>query len=262
MDTLPKTFELLFARDTITFRGCLALLPATRQSDLPVHQYLTKREVQLMNTYVSANRQFTYVAGRLCAKAALRQYVGQSYGYQDFFIDKGVFDHPLVVHNTSTSNLQVSISHCEGIIGAMAYSEHHPVGLDIEYLNPHISQFKEEIITRAERQLIDALSGNPTLYYTSLWAAKEALSKILRTGLMMPFSLLEVNKLSIKPWGVEFSFENFPQYKSLVFNMENCLFAIVLPRKTTLVGEAKLAALLRDYYLKTPACQLVSDVSA
>ena len=261
MHTLPSTFELLFARDTVTFRGCLALFPAATHPHAPTQSYrpyLTRQEAHILSTYVSAGRQFTYMAGRLCAKAALQQYVGPPYRYQDFFIDKGIFDYPLVVHQTPVSNLQVGISHCERVIGALAYSDHHPVGLDIECLNPHIRQFKEEIITAAERRLMDALPGDTTRYYTSLWAAKEALSKILRTGLMTPFRLLEVGRLTVKPWGIEYLFENFPQYKSIVFLTETCLYALALPRKTTLVGEAQLAASLRAYCLESGVGQRIN----
>lgn len=68
-----------------------------------------------------------------------------------------------------------------------------------------------------------------------LWTAKEALSKILRCGLMVPFQLLEVENMEHQAYFTEVFFRNFYQYKAVSFKIQdNIIGSIACPRKTSL----------------------------
>ncbi len=57
------------------------------------------------------------------------------------------------------------------------------------------------------------MPGEEGLQLLLLWSLKEALSKALRTGLTVPFALLETtHHLSPVPGGVTAQFANFAQY--------------------------------------------------
>ena len=67
-----------------------------------------------------------------------------------------------------------------------------------------------------------------------LWTAKEALSKILKTGMMVPFELYETTTIAATPYGLSFEFKNFAQYKAeIFFEMPYC-FAMAYPKKSRL----------------------------
>jgi phosphopantetheinyl transferase len=236
---LPTVFALSFERASTRFDGRLALwpVPIPEVSLATYYHYLSEAEQALMDSFGSYQRKVNYLAGRVCAKEALSSYTGYAYAYPQFVIDKGIFEYPVVRHPAFSSSLQVSISHCSDLSGAVAFSENHPVGIDIECLNPAISDFKEEIITDEERAHIARQPGDPTVLYTALWTAKEALSKILRTGLMTPFRLLSVDKIIAHPYGVELHYEHFHQYKCLCLLVGKRVVALAMPRKTTLVAD-------------------------
>src|SRR3982074_420664 len=73
------------------------------------------------------------------------------------------------------------------------------------------------------------------VWYTVIWTAKEALSKVLKCGMMCPFSLLETVALGQDASGYVGYFRNFGQYKFHAWVLQNHVITIVLPKWTTMV---------------------------
>nr|WP_275901639.1 4'-phosphopantetheinyl transferase superfamily protein [Paenibacillus sp. SYP-B3998] len=148
-------------------------------------------------------------------------------------IDQGIFYQPIVIYPAS-SNTQVSITHGGGLAAALAFSERFPLAIDIEKIlikkEFFMSQFTDPEIT-----LIQSLSFANDTAFTVLWTVKEALSKTLKTGLMAPLSIYEVNHMEVKDGVLYSSFANFMQYSaaSLIFDTYVC--SIVYPKRMPLV---------------------------
>ncbi len=132
------------------------------------------------------------------------------------------------------SNLQVSISHTNELGAAIAFPEVVPMGIDTELICDTNEEALEVQMTPKELNLPNVFpNANPQL--TLLWTVKEALSKVLRCGLLIPFELLEVKSISKLDNFFECQFVNFSQYKAHSFFMaNNIICSLVYPSEATL----------------------------
>ena len=69
---------------------------------------------------------------------------------------------------------------------------------------------------------------------TLFWTAKEALSKVLKTGLLTPFTIYEIAQLEIKSGYIISCFKNFNQYYNISFQLDHYMCSITCPKKTNL----------------------------
>ena len=72
-------------------------------------------------------------------------------------------------------------------------------------------------MTDAEKELIRKYPDSYEFMLTLLWTAKEALSKILKTGLMTSFKILEIDKIEHKDGYWLSYYKSFGQYKVISF---------------------------------------------
>jgi 4'-phosphopantetheinyl transferase len=80
---------------------------------------------------------------------------------------------------------------------------------------------------------------------TALWTSKEALSKILCTGLTSPiqiYSLAEFNLIRLGTW--EGLFQNFGQYRAMASIGSSYALSIVLPRNSAVGGTCDIGEIL------------------
>jgi phosphopantetheinyl transferase len=80
---------------------------------------------------------------------------------------------------------------------------------------------------------------------TALWTSKEALSKILCTGLTSPiqiYSLVEFNLIRLGTW--EGLFQNFGQYKAMTSIYSSYALSIVLPRSSVMGGACDIGEII------------------
>ncbi len=163
--------------------------------------------------FKSQKRQQEYVRGRYAAKRALGG---------DFAVLSGVFQQPYVVG----TNLGVSISHSGKWAAALAFPESHPMAIDIERIDPKRHKAIESQMTDRELAMIAEVENGHFVF----WTAKEALSKVLRCGLMTSFKILEIDTAGSN----EATFKHFPQYKAHSFFKEDLVCTIVLPKNVPL----------------------------
>ena len=138
-----------------------------------------------------------------------------------------------------------SITHSGSLALALAYPTGHPCGIDVEVINPSryptiLSQLSEQ-----EKKWLRTSLTREHEMATAIWAAKEALSKVLTTGLMSPmqvYNLAEFKKLGSRVW--EGLFENFAQYKVKVWVGSSHAFSVAFPKRSVLDFNDDLGAVL------------------
>lgn len=230
---------------------------------------LSESELHYFSFFKSERRKQSYLMGRLCAKQACLNLVSieKDCLFSSIEIKKGVFNFPVVVHPL-LPNIQVSISHVNGSACAIAFSERHPMSIDVELLDDKRCRTMEKKLEDGEldcrESFFSADHHRVSRYiktraefnsYFNLvnWTAKESLSKVLRTGLMCPTHLYEVTscKVLLKEDFIEIYdafdleergfvfvslFKHFSQYKVISFLDIKLgqVISICLPRQSKL----------------------------
>jgi len=208
---------------------------AIRCGDLPALagdlSFLSVHEREYYDRLQVGKRKLSFLLGRMAAKTAISELLGR----QDLLsieIGFGVFQFP-VVKTDVPQNLQVSISHCNEVAVALAFPEEHPMGIDIESIDQNKTKVIKGLVVAGEAQVIMDTGLLDAAGYTALWTIKEALSKIIRTGLTIESALLEV-KTAVRMGDVYIStFRHFLQYKAISFPCDGYMCSIVLPKGTS-----------------------------
>ena len=94
----------------------------------------------------------SYLIGRFAAKLAL----GALFNEKDlsrFNIRNGIFNRPVVSYREA-ENVQVSISHSNKLGAALAFSELHPMAIDIEKISTDVSEVIQTQLTAREKENI------------------------------------------------------------------------------------------------------------
>lgn len=171
-----------------------------------------------------------YVLGRIAAKRAASTMMSRS-DLTKITISQGVFGQP-VLHTGSPDKLAVSISHCQCMGAAIVFPEGSPMGIDVEAINPSRNETMASLMTAAEMESGATVISNKAFLLTLLWSSKEALSKVLRTGLTIPFELLEIETIQSYSGFYVSTFTNFPQYSAKTYLTGGYVWSIVAPRKS------------------------------
>jgi 4'-phosphopantetheinyl transferase len=195
---------------------------------------LGESETAYFSTLRFARRQRSYLLGRYAAKTALSAALSEP-DLRAIEIERGVFEQPIVRYDRN-SGWGVTISHTEELAAALAYPAGHPMGIDLEQIDPR--QHKTILSQLSEREIgwLNLHSAERFEFASALWAAKESLSKVLRTGLMANIRVYDLAEFSVtdsREW--EGLFENFAQYKARVWIGSKHVLSIAVPKRSTLV---------------------------
>ncbi|MDX6191617.1 4'-phosphopantetheinyl transferase superfamily protein [Flavobacterium sp. Fl-318] len=188
-------------------------------------------EITYLNALKFNRRKSSYLLGRISAKSALGKIIPTKTVMSSFKVGFGVFQFP-VIEQLSCSGFQVSITHCDAIGISIAYPEAHPIGVDIEKINPEKVDSMINMFTQQEITLTNSYLNDKASAYTLLWTVKESLSKILKTGMMIDFNYLELDSLDYKNGLYSASFKNFRQYKSFSIVLDSYIVSITCPKRT------------------------------
>ena len=200
---------------------------------------LGESETAYFSTLRFARRQRSYLLGRYAAKTALSAALSEP-DLRAIEIERGVFEQPIVRYDRN-SGWGVTISHTEELAAALAYPAGHPMGIDLEQIDRR--QHETILSQLSEREIgwLSLHSAERFEFASALWAAKESLSKVLRTGLMANirvYDLAEFNVIDSREW--EGFFENFAQYKTRIWIGSKHVLAIAVPKRSTLILEEQL----------------------
>ena len=192
-----------------------------------VKSILHEEEYNYWQSAMSEKRKQEYLLGRLSAKIALEKIESTVLRYSEVNISSGVFRFPVI--KTPKLNEKLSISHTDNHAVALIFPEEQPMGIDIERAKIRSSPFIDRHLTDKEIEIQSDLEVNSLMY----WTAKESLSKVLKTGLMIDFNLLEVDNVKVNGSYTQFTYTFFKQYKSIVWEKNNCFIGLTLPKSTT-----------------------------
>lgn len=200
-----------------------------------VAEFLAPPEAVYFSGLRFLRRQQSFLLGRYAAKLALQQAL-QEPDPKAIEIGRGVFEQPLVSH-LSAKTPSVTISHCEETAVALAFPTGHPMGIDIEQIDPARMTTIRSQLSGVERGW--ACSADEISLSTLIWTAKEALSKALTCGLMSPVEILNLSELYPLGGGMWGGlFQNFAQYKFLGWIASTSVMSVVLPKKSEAVGQS------------------------
>jgi 4'-phosphopantetheinyl transferase len=190
-------------------------------------------------------RKMSFLLGRYAAKQAistlLHMYEPQ---YAKIEIIPGIFQQPIVKFQTPEP-VGISISHTNEYACAIAFPIIHPMAIDVERVDIlNLEAIKSQILPQ-ELHAEALCQLSELTKCTIIWTAKEALSKVLKCGMMSPFSIFETVNLSEQGSWYVGHFPNFGQYKFHAWVLEDHVISIALPKRTTI--ELDLSSLLRNW---------------
>lgn len=221
--------ELCLIRSGVILKATLCCCFFSSEKDYEdIVQCLHNKERDYYYTLQFEKRIKSYLMGRFVAKQAVAALTGDDLA--NICIQSGIFTQPIVL--SSKENIQVSITHSNNIGGAIAFLESHPMGIDIEKIDPDNNNTLERQITKAEKELISSCLLSYDIALCLLWTSKEAISKVLKTGLMTPFEIFEINRIEIQDKFIISYYKNFAQYKVISFVLGKYLFSIAHPLRT------------------------------
>jgi phosphopantetheinyl transferase len=222
-------FELCLVRDLHIYKGYVGFTQLTPEILLSAKEhFLQPGEITIYENLKSDRRRRSFLQGRFIAKQVVTAYVEEE-KLTSIGIKPGVFNQPLVSYESSATPL-ISIAHSDSYAICLAFSDEHPMGIDLERIDSMAKVNIGSQMTRAEKTLNPGEDENT--FYTRLWSIKESLSKVLKTGLLIPLEILEVASLQVCAGYTVSNFTNFPQYKALSFCWDNHTCSITLPRET------------------------------
>ncbi|GAA3512795.1 hypothetical protein GCM10022393_28240 [Aquimarina addita] len=176
-------------------------------------------------------RKESYLIGRIAAKKAVLEILLTDECIKSFSVEFGIFKFPVVKY-LRNQNIQVSISHRNNFGIALAFPEEHPMGLDIEKIDENRINSIENMMRNKEFSLINSCSLSKKVGVTILWTLKESLSKLLKTGLMLDFKILEIESICNAGDMYLSTFRYFYQYKAYSKKIDDYIISIVLPKNT------------------------------
>lgn len=193
-------------------------------------RHLNFQERQYFNTLNFPKKIKTYLLGRFAAKKAVTSLTGQI-NLSEIMIQSGIFNQPIVVCNKQ--NIQVSITHCDSCALALAFPEAYPMAVDLEKIDSGNIEVLEKHMSTLEKKQIRVLPFSRAAKTTLIWTAKEALSKVLKTGLTTPLEVFELEKIEyLENNCIAGCYKLFPQYKVMSFIVNGYSCSIVYPAIT------------------------------
>jgi 4'-phosphopantetheinyl transferase len=194
-------------------------------------EFLTSKEAAYFAELRFLRRRQSFLLGRYAAKLALLRLL-KATNPKAIEIGRGVFEQPLISYLSARAP-DVTISHCDEIAVALAFPSGHPMGVDIEQIDPDRLVTIQSQMSPVEREWARSAGADELAFSTLIWTAKEALSKALLCGLMSPmeiFNLAEFYPLGDRVWGG--LFQNFGQYKFIGCISRRVAMSVVLPKKS------------------------------
>ncbi|EJL31759.1 4'-phosphopantetheinyl transferase superfamily protein [Brevibacillus sp. BC25] len=233
LHVFPQTFtnEFVIKGTDREFRVSLCMGYFSVPVDfLKIVKFLHPKEFEYYFHLEYERRVKSYLTGRYVAKKAVSVLTGED-SLDRICIEQGIFHHP-VVNLPNTTNVQVSITHCDDLAAAIAFTEELPLGIDMERISVDRNKVLETQMTLKESRLLSCMPYSYETNLTLFWTVKEALSKVLKTGLTTSFHVYEISQVEARDGVVYSLFENFPQYRTASFILGDYVCSITYPKKT------------------------------
>jgi 4'-phosphopantetheinyl transferase EntD len=192
--------------------------------------HLSDPELKSLQQKITPAAKNGFSMGRIAAKKALSHFTNRD--FKETSIEPGIFGFPVLVPNPD--DLCVSIAHTDKAAIAICYSEKLICGIDIELIDSNKNAIMQSVFTTTELELKRPTTLDDSLFLHLLWAAREALSKSLKTGFLIPILLFEISEIIESAGYFTIYFKNFPFMKGLASINNGYMIVIVIPYKLKL----------------------------
>ncbi|MBP5404146.1 MAG: 4'-phosphopantetheinyl transferase superfamily protein [Elusimicrobiaceae bacterium] len=142
----------------------------------PVNEVLGEKEQAFYNTLKLPKRKTEWLGGRLALKKLLVAHVGGTLADFEVLTPGGV-GKPTVKVGGKEITIPFSITHSNGYAVAAIAPQAKYLGIDLEKVAPRINAWKNTFF------LPEELAREDDEFLTSLWTQKEAVVKLLGSGL-------------------------------------------------------------------------------
>jgi len=233
------TRPITFKRDSGDYISVISVSSAKHH--LPGNEFLEGQDLSFLSpddqkrfhSIRHDGRKLEFFLGRYLARNSVMELCSQMVKGNEFGdpasvqFSTGVFKQVVILN---IPNIEVSISHSNDVIAAVASQVAHPLGVDIERVDETRSKAIDRYLTDAEL----SFSLDNHQLKTVLWTAKEAMSKILRVGMMVDFSFLETDVTRFSDTGqlTEGYFRHISQYRFQSFTTSSFVITIVFPKNS------------------------------
>lgn len=236
----PHACEISLQRGTTHFNAVLAAATSFEFEALQgnLDNIFHSRELSYWQNLKFEKRRQSYFLGRLAAKRSMGVYTG-ILDLSIIEVASGIFGQP-IAKVPMLGRPELSISHCGDFGFALTFPPEHPLGIDIENWKDVAPAIIRSQLTTTEVLLTQQIIADEQKCFTLLWTAKEALSKVLKCGLTVPFEIFELDKTEfITDSNFLLYFKNFTQYRCLAWFVDKYVVSIVLPRKTAMIFDSQ-----------------------
>jgi len=222
-------FDLTLKREKVIYKGILGITDIAygilKEKE---NRILDQEERDHLKSINNDRQRAAYLRSRFVCKMSVANYIP----IEDLLsikIRHGVFNQPLL-----NVPISVSISHSKEYAACIVFPDELPMGLDLEMIHHDAEEMIGSQLTREEISFARLFPEETKYSYTRFWTAKEALSKVLKTGLTIPMQLLEIERVELgKGYDVSY-FKNFIQYKSITYTLIDKMISMALPAATHL----------------------------
>lgn len=226
-DCDTNMFSLTLKREDKLYKGMLGITNVNyAMLEEEKSRILDDDEIRLHQSLLNDHIKESFLRSRFICKMSVGNFLNSD-EFKTIKIRHGVFEQPLL---DSTNG--ISVSHSGDFAACVVFPDEHPMGLDLEVIQEDAVMKIDSQLTKNEMILADQLEEEKYRSYTRCWTVKEALSKVLKTGLMVPFHMLEINSLKPDKKYTLSYFKNFIQYKAISCTLQDVMVSVVLPAET------------------------------
>lgn len=142
----------------------------------PAPEVLSEQELDFFNHLKIQKRKTEWLGGRLALKKLLCAQLGASWKDSQILAPGGV-GKPTVTIGGQAVNIPFSLTHSNGFAVAAIAPDNKYIGIDLEKVSPRIGAWKNTFFHPSE------LVREDDVFLTTLWTQKEAVVKLLGSGL-------------------------------------------------------------------------------
>ena len=238
-----QSILLDFKRSESQFEGVMICVYAPEGTchNTILNETLNPSEYEYWKMLRSERRKRSYLLGRWAAKKAVSELCNVQ-DLKSMDISSGVFGQP-ILKCRDVYNVDVSISHTDQFICGVAYPQEHPIAVDVEMINHLNEAVIKSQMTENEHKILQAFNLKEFPEHsisTTFWTAKEALSKILKCGMMAPIDFFEIANLKktinakTDHFHLSGTFRHFAQYRFESWVTDDYSVSLTLPKRTIL----------------------------
>jgi phosphopantetheinyl transferase len=168
----------------------------TLQESSNAELFLTEEELATYQDFSNSKRKLHWLGGRVAAKKAIIRLMQKQLQWHDIAISSLDSGRPLATVTGDIFQTDISISHSEGLAGAMAVTQGH-CGIDIQIVTEKVSRVAPRFSTEREISLLqNSVPATTEERLTLLWAAKESIRKAAGTVKLPGFLEIDLTGVS------------------------------------------------------------------